>query len=109
LIRLSFALISRSRSRDIKMVLVFWTIAEIDLLSMNTSAEDVGSLKVQHELRTAWKTISPDTDAFAVPTIEEAVNMVRSWPGDKEVFVTGSLHLIGGLYVILDEPQDNPQ
>jgi folylpolyglutamate synthase/dihydropteroate synthase len=109
LTRLSFALISRSKSRDIKMVDVFLTVADIDLISMNTSAEDVGSLKVQHELKAAWEKISPDAQAFAVPTIEDAVNLVRSWAGEKEVFVTGSLHLIGGLYVILDEGQDNPQ
>lgn len=74
-----------------------------DLMSMNTSAEDVGSLKVQHELKAAWEELSKDSETFVVPTIEEAVEMIRSWDGEKEVFVTGSLHLIGGLYVVLDE------
>lgn len=70
---------------------------------MNTSSKDVGSLKVQQELKQAWEELSKDTDTFVIPTIEEAVEMIRSWNGEKEVFVTGSLHLIGGLFVVLDE------
>ena len=72
-------------------------------MSMNTSAEVVGSLKVQHELKDAWEALSSTSEAFVIPTIEEAVELIRSWEGEKEVFVTGSLHLIGGLFVILDE------
>ena len=71
-------------------------------MSKNVSAEAVGSLKVQHELQEAWSEMSPWSETFAVPTIEEAVDMIRSWDGEKEVFVCGSLHLIGGLFVILD-------
>ena len=72
-------------------------------MSMNTSAEDVTSLKIQHEIERAWNEISPESETFALPTIEEAVDLIRSWHGEKEVFVTGSLHLIGGLFVLLDE------
>jgi len=72
-------------------------------LSINVSSEDVGSLKVQHELKRAWEELSRDTETFVIPTIEEAVELIRFWSGEKEVFVTGSLHLIGGLYVVLDE------
>lgn len=75
-------------------------------MSMNTSPEDVGSLRVQYELKEAWEKLSNDTETFVAPTIEEAVELIRSWDGDKEVFCTGSLHLIGGLYVVLDEGQD---
>jgi len=75
-------------------------------MSINTSPEDVGSLRVQHELKQAWEKLSKDTETFVAPTIEEAVDMIRSWNGDKEVFCTGSLHLIGGLYVVLDEVED---
>ena len=75
-------------------------------MSMNTSPEDVGSLRVQHELKQTWEGLSKNTETFVAPTIEEAVDIIRSWEGDKEVFCTGSLHLIGGLYVILDEGQN---
>jgi folylpolyglutamate synthase len=71
-------------------------------VSKNVSAETVGSLKVQHELQEFWSEMSPQSETFAVPTIEESVDMIRSWDGDKEVFVCGSLHLIGGLFVVLD-------
>ena len=76
-------------------------------MSINTSAADVGSLRVQHELKQEWETLSKDSETFVIPTIEEAVETIRSWPGEKEVFVTGSLHLIGGLYVVLDEGQQH--
>jgi folylpolyglutamate synthase len=72
-------------------------------MSMNTSADDVGSLKVQHELKAAWEGLSKETEVHVVPSIEEAVDTIRSWEGEKEVFVTGSLHLVGGLYLVLDE------
>jgi len=79
-------------------------LMDSDLKSVNTSAEDVGSLKVQHELETAWNKLSPQTETYVIPTIEEAVERIRSWEGEKEVFVTGSLHTVGGLFVVLDEP-----
>src|SRR5208282_1191504 len=95
--------------KDINMVLLDCNIYLSDLMSMNTSPEDVGSLKVQHELKQAWEELSKDSETFVVSTIEEAVEMIRSWNGEKEVFVTGSLHLIGGLYVVLDEGQHSSE
>ena len=77
----------------------------LDLMSMNTSAEDVGSLKVQHELKAAWEELSKETEVYVMPSIEEAVETIRSWEGEKEVFVTGSLHLVGGLFLVLDGGQ----
>jgi folylpolyglutamate synthase len=78
-------------------------IAKGDLVSINTSAEDVTSLKVQYGLKQTWDELCKGSEAVVTSTIEEAVETIRSWPGEKEVFVTGSLHLIGGLYVVLDE------
>jgi folylpolyglutamate synthase len=73
---------------------------------MNTSRDDVTSLRVQRELQTTWASLSPHTETYITSSIEEAVSLIRSWPSEKEVFVTGSLHLIGGLFVILDEPKN---
>jgi folylpolyglutamate synthase len=70
---------------------------------MNTSAEVVASLKVQHEIKVAWEEFSNQTETYVISTIEEAVELIRSWEGEKEVLVTGSLHLVGGLFVVLDE------
>jgi len=75
-------------------------------MSINSSPEDVVSLRVQYELKGAWERLSGDMETFVASTIEEAVELIRSWGGDKEVFCTGSLHLIGGLYVVLDEGKD---
>ena len=72
-------------------------------MSLNTSSEVVGSLRVQHQLKQTWEELSDTTQTFVLGSIEEAVEMIRSWDGEKEIFVTGSLHLIGGLYVVLDE------
>ena len=74
-----------------------------DLVSLNTSSDEVVSLKVQYALKKLWEELCFNAEAFVVPTIEEAVETIHSWKAEMEVFVTGSLHLIGGLYVILDE------
>jgi folylpolyglutamate synthase len=74
-----------------------------DLTSMNTSADVVASLKVQHEIKSVWEEFSSQTETYVISTIEEGVELIRSWDGEKEVFVTGSLHLVGGLFVVLDE------
>lgn len=74
-----------------------------DLTSMNTSADVVASLKVQHEIKSAWEEFSSQTETYVISTIEEGVELIGSWEGEKEVFVTGSLHLVGGLFVVLDE------
>ena len=105
LIKLYFALILPSKMKDINTVSLGCGVYLSDLMSINTSPDVVGSLKVQNELKQAWEEMSKDSETFVVQTIEEAVEMIRSWNGEKEVFVTGSLHLIGGLYVILDEGQ----
>jgi folylpolyglutamate synthase/dihydropteroate synthase len=94
---------SHLKTRNIKMVSSPLNVVHTDLMSINTSAEDVGSLRVQHDLKEAWEGLSKGSETFVAPTIEEAVELVRSWNGEKEVFCTGSLHLIGGLYVVLDE------
>ena len=110
LIKLYFALILPSKMKDINMVSSSGCSVYLsDLMSINTSTEAVGSLKVQHGLKQAWEELSKDSETFVVPTIEEAVEMIRSWNGEKEVFVTGSLHLIGGLYVVLDEGQHSSE
>ena len=75
---------------------------------MNTSQHDIDSLRVQKALAAAWKDLSKDTEIFTVPTIEDAVELIRSSEGEKEVFVTGSLHLIGGLYVVLEDGKTGP-
>lgn len=47
--------------------------------------------------------LTQDSETFVIPTIKESVETIRSWHGEKEVFVVGSLYLISGLFKVLDE------
>ncbi|EMC94638.1 hypothetical protein BAUCODRAFT_149766 [Baudoinia panamericana UAMH 10762] len=77
-----------------------------DLVSINTSRQDVDSLKVQRELASAYDTIDPLATVHVVGTIEEGVARARSIATessqDTDVLVTGSLHLVGGLIEVLE-------
>lgn len=75
-----------------------------DLTSLNTSAEAVDKLEVQKELAKVWEGLDGGkSTVFA--TIEEAVNKVKkeAESGPVDVFVVGSLHLIGGVLTVLDQ------
>lgn len=74
-----------------------------DLVSMNTSKEEVDRLSVQHGLAEAWKELDPTSKVHTSSSIESAVNIVENREEkDYEIFVTGSLHLVGGLLVVFD-------
>lgn len=75
-----------------------------DLVSINTSVEDVGSLRVQRELAHAYHKIEPRAGIHVLSTIEEAVDKARELADGRlvGVLVTGSLHLVGGLIEILE-------
>ncbi|KAK5163094.1 uncharacterized protein LTR77_010878 [Saxophila tyrrhenica] len=77
-----------------------------DLVSMNTNAHDISSLKVQKDLAATWDKIDPDASVHVTGTIEEAVALARSIAGESagkvDVMSTGSLHLVGGLIEVLE-------
>ncbi|CUS20407.1 LAQU0S01e05908g1_1 [Lachancea quebecensis] len=73
-----------------------------DLVSMNTSKEQVESLEVQNALRDSWLRMEPDANVDVVANIESAIDLVKAFDEPVEVVVTGSLHLVGGLLVALD-------
>ena len=82
-----------------------------DLVAINNSAEEVQALKVQKELAAVWAELDPAADIKVTPTIEDAVNEARvtaRQANTKEVneellvFITGSLHLVGGALEILE-------
>ena len=88
-----------------------------DLVSLNASSEDVTALKVQKELAEAWKGLDGNAERFVTGSVEEAVGVVRRLAetdaGDKDseeedvrVFVTGSLHLVGGLLEVLESEKN---
>lgn len=79
-----------------------------DLVSMNTNASDVQALSVQRNLADTWAKIDPGTEVAVKPTIEEAVDLVRSIARNQEdhttvmALVTGSLHLVGGFLEVFE-------
>ncbi|KII94848.1 hypothetical protein PLICRDRAFT_99170 [Plicaturopsis crispa FD-325 SS-3] len=75
-----------------------------DIANMGIPDADRLHLKTQHELATAWASLLPSfppENIHVLPSIEHAVNVVRSSSsGDREnieVLVAGSLHLVGGV------------
>lgn len=73
--------------------------------------QDLAALKVQHELADAWNKlaasadspIGPETEVHILPSIQHAVELVEkeNREGDRtDVLVTGSLHLIGGIFEV---------
>ncbi|SCU95548.1 LAME_0F12552g1_1 [Lachancea meyersii CBS 8951] len=83
---------------------VTWRSGEYsaDLVSMNTSKEQVDKLEVQNALRETWLQLQPDAQVDVVANIETACDIVKAYEEPIEVFVTGSLHLVGGLLVVFD-------
>ncbi|KAK0888002.1 hypothetical protein LTR02_016707 [Friedmanniomyces endolithicus] len=82
-----------------------------DLVSMNTSKDDVDSLRVQRDLAHAYDEIDPEAKVHVLGTIEEAVVRARELADGKtaEVLVTGSLHLAGGLTEVLESETERAQ
>ena len=73
-----------------------------DLVSMNTSKEAVDKLEVQRLLADKWSSLDASSKRHVVADIESSVGIVRDLGVDVEVFVCGSLHLVGGFLVVLD-------
>lgn len=98
-----------------------------DLLNLMVNHEDVQELRVQKALATTWRQIDPETNVTVVPTVEEAVAIVRAMgktaqtigspePSSAEekstrqvtALVTGSLQLVGGLLDVLESKPVSP-
>lgn len=74
-----------------------------DLVSMNTSKEEVENLSVQQSLADEWNKLHPTCDTVISPSIQAAVHQIETLNEDPvDIFVTGSLHLVGGLLVVFD-------
>lgn len=77
-----------------------------DLVSMNTSKEQVDKLQVQNELAAKWSQLDPQSKTAVFHDIQSAVQHIRDEYANEqvEVFVCGSLHLVGGFLVVLESP-----
>ncbi|KAF8624125.1 hypothetical protein AX15_006032 [Amanita polypyramis BW_CC] len=63
-----------------------------------------GTLEVQHQLASSWSSLVPSfpsSHVHVLPTVEDAIQLVRSVEARSKVpvkvLVTGSLHLVGGV------------
>lgn len=76
----------------------------VDLVSMNTSKEAVDKLEIQRLLSNEWELLDSTSNRFVLSDIESSVSKIReiSETEQVEVFVCGSLHLVGGFLVVLD-------
>lgn len=85
-----------------------------DLVSKATDEKDLAELTVQHELAEAWRKlasasgakVSTKTEIHVLPSIQHAVNQIAKRNEEDgsgsgvDVLVTGSLHLIGGVFEV---------
>lgn len=76
----------------------------IDLTSRSIATADTDPVEVQSELAAAWSSLIPEfptNNVHVLPSIEHVVRVVRGIGSEGEegvdVFVTGSLHLVGGV------------
>lgn len=75
-----------------------------DLVSMNTSKEQVDNLEVQNSLAQKWVQLDGERcETHVTASIEEACGIIEKFQEPLDVFVTGSLHLVGGLLVVFDK------
>ena len=75
-----------------------------DLTSKAIPESDLAELKTQNALAAAWSDLAPEfpkENIHVLPSIEHAVNVIRSLESSDDqavdVLVAGSLHLVGGV------------
>ncbi|OBA24566.1 folylpolyglutamate synthetase [Metschnikowia bicuspidata var. bicuspidata NRRL YB-4993] len=80
-----------------------------DLVSMNNSKDDVDKLVIQKELASKWDCLDKQHGLSArkhiFPDIETSLKFIKSVCADgkeAQVFVCGSLHLVGGFLTVLE-------
>lgn len=76
-----------------------------DLVSINTDDKAVASLDVQTQMAQIYNKLDKKARKHLFHDIETSVNFIRTLEGPLDVFVCGSLHLVGGFLVVLDGKQ----
>ncbi|KAK2804330.1 hypothetical protein FQN50_006621 [Emmonsiellopsis sp. PD_5] len=77
-----------------------------DHVDINADPKTLQNLSLQRELVNTWQELDNNTETRALASIEEAVDYVRDISdevGETQIFVTGSLRLIGGVLSVLGE------
>ncbi|KAL6719970.1 Folylpolyglutamate synthetase [Lecanora helva] len=79
-----------------------------DFVNRNSDPLSVANLIVQKGFSDVWKKLDPSlppSKIYLLSTIQEAVELIDDFSeelGDLQIFVTGSLHLVGGTISILE-------
>ncbi|KAH7018366.1 Mur ligase [Microdochium trichocladiopsis] len=82
-----------------------------DFVNHQYDPEAIKALTAQHGFAERWRTLDPEAQITVVPTIEDAIELVRKLgaevpaQGDGhevQALITGSLHLVGGALGILE-------
>lgn len=83
---------------------VTWSSGDysVDLVSINTDGKAVSSLDVQTQMAEIYNKLDKKARKHLFHDIETSVNFIRTLEGPVDVFVCGSLHLVGGFLVVLD-------
>ena len=77
-------------------------------MNLNSDLKAIKELSVQHGFAEIWQHLESDTKISVLPTIEDAVEHVAQrhlLNRETQVFVTGDLHLVGGVLSFLDESE----
>lgn len=72
-----------------------------ELTALNTSRDEVDHLVVQKKLAQTWTDLDSQCTAHVFASIESSVEYISGQDGPIQVFVTGSLHLVGGFLTVL--------
>ena len=80
-----------------------------DFVNRNHNPSAIATLAKQNDFADVWRNLDPSlpsSNIHLLPTIQEAVQLVDDLCeelGDLQIFVIGSLHLIGGVLSILED------
>lgn len=90
---------------------ITWTTGyNSELVSMNNSKEAIDYLTVQKDFAATWRELDAihggNSKIKVFKEIETSLKFINSLPKSTDVFVCGSLHLVGGVLTVLDNERD---
>ncbi|CAI5756971.1 unnamed protein product [Candida verbasci] len=77
-----------------------------ELLSKNTSEDVVKRLEIQNDFSNIWSQLDNRSKRHVFSSIESSIKFLKEQDVEIDVFVCGSLHLVGGFQVVLDNDRD---
>jgi len=83
-------------------------VVHIDFVNHQHDPEAISKLTAQRSFAEKWASLDPSAKVSVAASIEEAIERVRHLTLDvkdgetMQVFITGSLHLVGGALTIIE-------